>query len=312
MPHKKIDFAIVGQPKSGTTALAQFLDKHPQVCMSRPKEPSYFATDIIAESDAFHKKPKYFKVRAPEQYDELFKHMQDGQILGEASTNYLYSKQAAINIYRHNPNAKIIIMLRNPIDFMHSLHMQYVNETVENESDFKKALELEKYRRKGLVEPPRRTRCPSYHYYLRRAQYYNQLKHFFDLFPRKQILILITEEFQSDNIGSYENVLRFLEVDSNFRPDFATVHGSKAPRVKLLNKLAHTIWIKNIARFILGAHFYISLQKHLNKLLLKKQPREEVDLLLRQQLQKELKPEVEKTSSLVDRDLTSLWGFDDY
>lgn len=312
MPHKQIDFAIIGQPKSGTTALAQFLDEHPQVCMSHPKESNFFATDIVTESDEFHKKPKYFKIRTAKQYDELFKHARNNQILGEASTSYLYSSEAANNIYQHNSEAKIIVMLRNPIDFMHSLHMQYVNETVENENDFKKALKLEQYRQKGLVDPPPRTRCPSFHYYLHRAQYSEQLKRYFDIFPKKQILVLITEEFQSDNVEAYENVLEFLGVSRNFRPDFTVVHGSKAPRVKLLNKLAHTIWIKNIARFILGVRFYTSLQKQINKLLLKKQSRKEVELSLRQQLQKELKPEVEKTSVIVDKDLVSLWRFDDH
>lgn len=157
----KVDFFIVGFMKSGTTALASFLSQHPDICISVPKEPGYFATDFMEESDNFHGKKVYFKVRTHQQYSDIYKHSEPSQKSGEASTAYIYSKVAAENIKKYNPRAKIIIMIRNPIDFLHALHMQYLNETVEDEKDFVKALQLEDKRKNG-ENIPSRVRVPSY------------------------------------------------------------------------------------------------------------------------------------------------------
>lgn len=241
--HRKVDFVIAGQPKSGTTALSQFLSRHPEICMSYPKEPGYFATDFRHESDAFHGKPRYFPARTPEDYDEHFTHAKPGQLLGEASTCYAYSQAAAHHIYQHNPKAKIIIMLRNPVDFMHSLHTQYVNETVENETDFEKALELEPQRKQGINVPPR-TRCPSYHLYRERTKYADHAQRYLQYFGPENVLIISNEEFKEDNKAVCQEILRFLGVDTDIVPDFNNVHGSKSPRFSWLNKLIHTMWLK--------------------------------------------------------------------
>lgn len=304
-----VDFVIAGQPKSGTTALAQFLSEHPQICISYPKEPHYFATDTIAESDKFYGKPMYFLLRKPKDLKKLFAHRGKGQLLGDASTGYLYSKVAAKNIREHNPEAKIIILLRNPVDFIHSLHTQYVNEAVENETDFSKALALEKDRKKGKSIPPK-TRCPSYHFYLERIKYHEQVKRYYDVFPEDQILVLIAEEFRHDNQKYYQEVLRFLGVDSDFMPNFGTVHESKVPRLPLLNQLVHTLWFKKALYITLRPRLYTKIHKKINKLLLKKQHRSKMDGELRAELEKKAKPEIEKISKFLDKDLASIWSYE--
>lgn len=311
MEDKKADFVIVGQPKSGTTALAQFLAEHPDVCMSVPKEPGYFATDLIAESDAYHEgKQKYFSVRSKGDFNKLFQHSRPGQVCGEASTIYLYSQSAAENIYQHNPEAKIIIMLRNPIDMVHALHMQYVNTTFEDEQDFESALAKETERKQGK-QLPKRARCPSLLFYSERVKYAEHIQRFFDYFPQDQILILISEEFRNNNAAQFKKVAELLGVDAQFQPNFSTVHGSKSPRSQSIHKLLHFPLLKKLAYKILGAKLYTSIYKTVNKVLMEQKARSDISPHTKTELSRQYYPEVVKVSTLLGRNLNKVWNIYD-
>jgi hypothetical protein len=122
-------FFIVGAPKSGTTALAVYLQDHPMVCFSEDKEPQYFALDL----------PGQRLVTDEAQYLAFFHPSETNKIAGEASVFYLYSKVAIQNIAKFDQNAKLIVMLRNPIDIVHSFHAQLVFSGEEDERDFAEA-----------------------------------------------------------------------------------------------------------------------------------------------------------------------------
>lgn len=309
---RKVNFFIVGEPKSGTTALAQFLSEHPQVGFSHPKEPDYFATDIRAECDAFHSgKHPYFPIRTPEQYLHGFAHCGNKPIWGEGSTLYLNSKEAAANIRAYNPDARIIIMLRNPVDFMHSLHMQMVNISTEDEPDFETALAKEPARRAGR-ELHGGTRCPSDLFYAERAHYTPQIERFLEIFPREQVLLLIAEEFQRDNAGVYKQVLEFIGADADFRPaEFRRVYESRAPRSRRLHRQLNNIKLKTTMLRLVGPDGYEKLKAAGSKLMLREQARKALDPDLRQQLLHTYQPEVRRLAQLIRRpDLPELWGYD--
>lgn len=310
MYYSKIDFVIAGQPKSGTTALAHFLAQHPYICLSRPKEPGYFATDLIQESDDFHGKKSYFMIRTQSEYNKCFKHCEEGQITGEATVIYAYSTQAAQNIYQHNPEAKIIIMLRNPIDFIHSMHMQLVNTTTETERDFEQALKLEQERKQGR-QVPQNAKYPSSLFYLERAKYYEQLRRFYDTFPPENILAITNEEFRQDNAATLQKVLGFLEVDIEHTPDFQNVHGSKQPRSQILNHLIHSSAIKKNVYHLLGAPISDRIGRVARKISLKEQSRTELKTQTRKWLKQELLYDMRKTSNLTGKDLIKEWKLDD-
>jgi Sulfotransferase family len=303
-----IDFAIVGQAKSGTTALAEFLGRHPQICMSFWKEPLYFATDLMEESDAFYGSRKYFDFRTEQDYAALFGHCRPGQLRGDASTPYLLSKVAASNIRTVNPDAKIIVMLREPVAFMHSLHMELVNETLEDETDFTRALEKEPQRKAGRCIPGR-VRCPSYVFYRERARYSEQLARYYAVFPRENILVMTMEEFRQDNERHYRKTLDLLGVDPEYVPAFGVVHPSRAPRSRRLNQVLNTPAFKRVLFKALGPRRYTALQKRVAGLVMKEQPRAELSPVLEQELRDEFRPEVERVSELVGRDLGLLWGY---
>jgi hypothetical protein len=303
-----IDFAIVGEPKSGTTALAEFLGGHPGICMSVPKEPAYFATDLREESDRFHGGPRYFEFRTEADYAAAFAHCGHGRLRGDASTAYLHSQAAAANLQAVDPGLKIIVMLREPVSFMHSLHMQFVNETTEDEPEFARALEKEAERRAGRSIPPR-VRCPSFLYYRERAHYSTQLERYYAVFPREQILVLTLEEFRADNAGHYRRVLEFLGADATYEPEFREVHASKAPRSRWLNRALNTPALKRALFRALGPRRYDALSKNVAEATMKRTDREELPESLELELRRELRAEVDRVSDLVGRDLHAVWGY---
>ena len=142
------DFYLVGAPKCGTTALYDFLSQHPQIFLPRTKELLHFASDLS------------YPTRLSE--DEFLAHFADRQgeqRAGTAHTAYLQSKRAAREIKSKRPDADIIIMLRNPVDMLHSWHSELLYETIEDIEDFEAALDAEPARRRGERIP--RTRATA-------------------------------------------------------------------------------------------------------------------------------------------------------
>src|SRR5579864_4980015 len=146
------DFFIVGQPKSGTTALYEMLRGHPQIFMPAEKEPWFFADDM---------RPRFKPAMAGlapdtlEQYLALFAPAAPGQRAGEASSSYLWSRTAAQNIAAVQPDARIVAILREPASFLRSLHLQLLQTHVESEKDLRRAIALEAERREGRAIPRR-------------------------------------------------------------------------------------------------------------------------------------------------------------
>src|SRR5262245_55217092 len=119
---------IVGAPKCGTTSLASYLAEHPSIFMCEPKEPSYFSRELIES------RTEAERWETPWRYDEsaylkLFDAAKPTQVvLGEASTTYLYSHRAPAAIRALAPEARIVVMLRDPVELVQALHAQKVLE----------------------------------------------------------------------------------------------------------------------------------------------------------------------------------------
>jgi len=284
MPNKPNLF-IIGTAKSGTTALASFLDMHPEVFISKPKEPGYFCSDFHEESNRFYGEYnlKHFEFQNKDDYLKLFDKADNLKILGEASTNYIYSKTSAKEIFKFNLKAKIILSIREPVEFLHSLHMQYVNDTSEDEEDFKKALALERSRKKGQ-NLNKRVRTPSYLHYSERIKYSLQIQRYLDVFQNEQIKIIIFDDFKNDNKNVYKDILRFLGVDDSFEPDFKGVHESKAPRSNFLNKVLRTPNLTRMPKAFLSVNAYDKLQLRVQKALMKREDRQPLNPDLRKEM----------------------------
>src|SRR5271168_2527435 len=137
----KPDFFIIGAPKCGTTSLAAWLSEHPDIYMSL-KEPHFFNTD----HNRF--------LNTLEGYERLFVGAGERHAaVGEASVWYLSSSTAVKNILDYSPQARFIVMLRNPVDMVISLHEEQLFTGREDVADFAEAWNLQDQRRNGRRLP---------------------------------------------------------------------------------------------------------------------------------------------------------------
>ena len=231
------DFFIVGHAKCGTTALYEMLRPHPQIFMPELKEPLYFATDLRAR---FQRRAAGPLPTELEDYLSLFAAAEPGQRVGEASSSYLWSHEAAGHIARMRPDAKIIAILREPASFLRSLHLQLLQNHIESEKDLRKALALEHDRRQGK-HIPRRSVRPQALMYSERVRYADQLRRYHALFGSDQVLVLIYDDFRKDNEETVRRVLRFLEVDDAIPVNTTEANPTVRMRSQQLDDLVNAI-----------------------------------------------------------------------
>ena len=222
---KKPNLFIVGAPKCGTTFLYQYLKKHPDIYFPNFKEPHFFGSDLKRKNDAYDLTLK--------DYENLFN--SNKTIIGEASTFYLFSKKAANEIYNYNPNAKIIIMLRDLVDLVHSLHSQFVFSGDEIIEDFSKALELEESRLNGNNIPNQTTIVNKLFYITNILSVPNNIKSYISLFGIENIKFISLKDIKENPSIIYKDTLDFLNIDSSFKiDDFKIVNKNKIYKNKFV------------------------------------------------------------------------------
>jgi hypothetical protein len=211
----KPNFFLIGAPKCGTTALSEYLRQHPSIEFSNPKEPAFFCTD--------YRYPDALTYRDEQDYlERCFGHCQDKNLLaiGEGSTTYFYSVTAIPNILEFQPDAKIIVMLRNPLDMVPALHAQKLLALEEDVKDFQEAWFLaEKRQRTGQVSQY----CvdPKLLDYPRLGMLGENLQRIFSQIPAEQRMVILFEDFLADTRKVYTEVLEFLGVPDDGRSEFA-------------------------------------------------------------------------------------------
>ena len=218
---------IVGAPKCGTSALYSYLREHPAVFMPRVKEPHYFCYDF----------PGLRRFPDESEYLGLFSEATDEhKIIGEATSRYLYSREAIPAIREFAPGAKIIAMLRNPIDLVHSLHAQLLYQYTEDETDFWTAWRLQRERRLGQSIPPG-CPCADELFYGDMAKLGEQVRRLFEWVPKSDCHFVLYDDFQQDPRSTYLQTLAFLGLDDDCRDSFARVNPHKKYRSDVLAKL---------------------------------------------------------------------------
>ena len=222
------DFFVVGHAKCGTTAMCEMLAAHPQVFM-----PVFKETQFLSRGPrllAMH--PKRRGARRPqtlEAYLELFGEAGPEQRAGEGSTEYLRTPVAAANVHELCPEALIVAAFREPAAFLRSLHLQLLEVGVESEPDLAKALALEQPRREGRELPPDCPWPPALQY-SRHVRYSEQLRSWHERFGRERVLVLIYEDFRTDNEATMREVFRFVGVDEHH--EIAAVEANPTVRVR--------------------------------------------------------------------------------
>lgn len=200
---------VIGAPKCGTTSLHAYLRQHPQIFLSEPKEPNHFA---YAEDNPYgwSKSHPYCSLDA---YLTLFKSAGDAQIVGEASTCYSVMPHAARAIRQHNPQAKILAILREPVQRAWSMYLywQQVNRECQ-------ALSCEDFRHRFIADDLMTAHEQQHTQrvkWLRGAgMYWENLQHYYREFPADQIYLLPYDEFVQQPQVSLSKVCQFLGVDN--------------------------------------------------------------------------------------------------
>ena len=206
------NFFIIGAAKSGTTMLYTLLEQHPEVYMSPEKEPRFFALegkpldfrgpgDEVSNATAVHD---------PEAYLRLFSAVTKEKAVGEASTLYLFGPTAPQRISAVLPHAKLIAILRHPVERAYSNYLHLVRDGRET-LDFEEALRQETVRTSVL-------HWSRFWYYKETGYYFEQLRRYYDLFDAGQIKVYLYEDLTHDAPGLMKDIYRFLGVDDAFKP----------------------------------------------------------------------------------------------
>lgn len=314
------DFFIVGHAKCGSTALYEMLRRHPQVFMPSTKEPQYFARNTSPPQGDAAARAFLQTGRTPmseEEYLELFAPAAPGQIVGEASTFYLWSPVAPARIKAAQPRARIVGILREPASFLHSLHLQMVQNLVEDERDLRRALELEDERRRGL-SIPKGAHWPAALIYSDRVRYVEQLRRYETVFPDEQLLFLIYDDFRSDNEATVRRVLRFLGADDAVDLKAVQANPTVAVRNLALSRATRSLRAGRtpLSRAARSAYRGLTPQAVRSRLLTPARQRllysapPAADPQLAAELRERFRGEVDALSEHLGRDLIALWGYD--
>ena len=293
----KPNLFIVGAPKCGTSAMYEYLAEHPQVKMCAMKEPNFFDTDLLYKS----------KRLTQEKYNQLFTTDNDTLVIGEASPWYLYSKSAANNIYQFNPEAKIIILLRNPIDMMYALHSELLYQGCENEVDFEKAISLETGRKAGTINHDFSNPHESV-YYHDLVTYSPQVERYFNVFGKENVKVIIFDELKNDASKVYKNVLQFLGLNADFEINTKVVNPNKTYAFDFLRKLIMLPGnsIKTLVKIILPSQqLRIKVAQFLLKSNTKIEKRKPLESDFIHNLKPIFKSDIEKLEQLLNIDLSN-------
>lgn len=214
----KVDFICIGPERSGTTWLYQCLKEHPGVCMSEPKELSYFNS-----SQSFWRKDLVGTTKySPDLkgYREHFSHCVGGKVYGEVTPEYIHSPEVPERLKKHFPHVKLIAILRDPTERLFSHYMYTKLKGVYAVPSFEEVVEQEKE-------------------FVDAGMYFKHLQNYLAHFPKEQLLVLFYDDIEKRPKELLKEVFSFVGVDASVIPSSATTTinsaGATLTRKRLLS-----------------------------------------------------------------------------
>jgi hypothetical protein len=294
---RRPDFVIVGAPKSGTTAMYEYLRAHPEVFLPERKEMRFFGSDLDVRDRPTLSLEAYlahFAAAGPEQR------------VGTAYVWYLFSERAASEIAEFAPGVKVIAMLRNPVEMVWSLHSEHLYNGNEEIGDFTAALDAEPDRRAGRRIPPH-AHLPQGLRYTEVPRYAEQLERYFTAVGRDRVHVVLYDDFARDVRGAYREVLDFLGVDPGFSPpSFAVINANKRTRSERFRHfLARPPELpRRVIRRLVPGRLRRWAYERAKRLNVSAAQRAPMPTATRERLQRTFAPEIERLSALIGRDLS--------
>lgn len=265
-----------------------YLKGHPDVFMPAEKELYFFDSDLWAEGK---------KALTRAEYLSHFSGAAAQKRVGEATPSYLRSQSAAEAIKSFLATAQIIIMLRNPVDVMYSLHSAAL-DGLEPTRNFETALKEDATRTGGGRIG-----------YREFADFPDQVERYFDEFGREKVHTIIFDDLKENSAAVLRDVLRFLDIGLNFAAEFPWIHANRQCKNADLEAIMvrpHRS-LRSFARALVPPRWRSHLRNALSKSNHAVRPRPPMDPALRRRLQKEFEPKIERLSRMLVRDL-SAWS----
>lgn len=293
------NFFIIGAAKCGTTALFDYLSQHPNTWCPFEKEPAYFAAD-------------YPQLQGPKTYADylkLFAAADDMNLaLGEASVIYLFSREAVAEIRRRYPDAKLIIMIRNPVDMVYSFHSQMMTTANEDEPDFEKAWRLQDERLQGRAIW---SRCvvPEFLQYGKMGRLSRFIEPVLKIFPREQIKIIVFDDMKENPQGVFNDVVEYLGLPPFDGVDFRVVNANRTQKSRLITGITARSPRPGVRRLsarlkqVLGLEG-VAFRKLLAGLNSREAPRRKLSTAFRRELVDYFADEVTELERITERDLS--------
>ena len=233
------DFLIAGVPKAGTTALHAALVQHPDLYLSAVKEPKFFLSDGPPPTTGGPGDVQTYQehVWRRADYETLFEPAPPGALLGEATPFYLHDLAAHERIHRLVPQARLVLLLRDPVDRAHSNWTHLWNAGLEPEADFLAACRAEPQRRAAG--------WAAFWHYVDLGRYGRQLEHLYRLFPREQVLLLRYRDLKDAPARTLDTVCAFLGVRTGLL--------SSIPKENVNRHVVHDNAVNGVLRAMLRA-----------------------------------------------------------
>ncbi|MEZ6045086.1 MAG: sulfotransferase [Planctomycetaceae bacterium] len=292
------NFLIIGAARSGTTALVRYLEQHPEIYITEPKEPHFWAfagQTVNFQGPGDDEEINKEVVSDPDKYEMLYSDANGAVALGDGSVSTMYYPETAIPaIQKYAPNAKLIALLRNPIDRAFSSFLYTHARVHEPVKDFDQALDLEE---KRIAD--------NWHHmwhYTKVGFYSEQLQKFIDAFGRERIHILLADDLRKDSTGVLKQVCGILGVNPEFKfEELKEVNSSGVPKSRKLAKLINVVRSNSVLRAMAVNLTPLKLRNRIrygNLAHPKLQPAQ------RDRLREVYREEIEKLGQMLDRDLS--------
>ena len=301
------NFYLAGVPKAGTTALYTYLLEHPNIFLPVPvggsikqKEPMYFATDLREDQD-FTDRDAYLGLYADAGDEHL--------AIGDASVLYLYSEVALRNIKETVPDARIVVVLRNPIETVVSYHAEIYRAVTEDVASFEQAWRLQEARRRGEAIPAT-CHSPARLQYRHVYDYPTQIERLWRVFPKEQTLVLLFDDLKADTARFYRQIQSFLGLPPHDLAAFEKVNENKQLRSRFLARLLlrPPPLLRRVAETLkstLGINYTAIAVRLTNMNLAPPGEREALSPDFLRELRDTFEPDIQELSRLLGRDLSA-------
>lgn len=287
---------LIGAVKAGSSSVYGYLGQHPDIYVSPQKETKFFQWDGEAHRFSTKLDQEIYNnsIKTFDDYMGQFKGANGELAIGEATPSYLYNNKVAARAYRRFPDAKILVVLRHPVDraFSHFLHTKRLGY---EPLTFLGALAEEQYRITANWGP-------SWHY-ASQGYYYEQLKRFMEFFGKERMNIYLFDDLKSDPVGFTQNMYRFVGVDPCFEPDTKKIHNSgEMPKNKFMHDLANK---PNLPKTIIKSMLPKNVRGTLNNFIRNKNSHKpKLDSDIRRELSANYQQDIRKTEDLIGIDMS--------